>query len=203
MRPARISINPMRAGWLGLASCLLSLAQAAAAPPPAGSRQDAALSARGATVTDASSRLIWERCVAGMRWTGASCQGEARQMTHGEALAWAASRARTDGLAWRLPRVNELQHLRIRLNQRPQTISHLFPLAPGGWYWSSTASLNTSSVNPYDYDNIQRGHDGSSRPRLSVRQAWAVHPDTGEARGDVAKRSQLVVRLVRSMKQSE
>lgn len=52
-------------------------------------------------------------------------------------------------------------------------------------------------INPYDYDNIRQGHTGGNIDQLGVQQGWAVHMGSGEARGDVTKRSMLTVRLVR------
>jgi hypothetical protein len=150
----------------------------------------------GTHVVDARSKLAWPRCVEGMQWNGKTCTGEPRLMTYGEATAWAASRAKADGVPWRLPRVTELRRWAARNGKAVSPAAELFPAAPLDWYWTMTASIETRSVNPYNYDNIRQGH--SSGTQLGVQQGWAVNMATGEAEGDVSRRSRLVVRLVAS-----
>ncbi len=148
----------------------------------------------GAYVVDVRSKLAWPRCVEGMVWNGKSCSGEPRLMTHAEASAWAASRAKADGVSWRLPRVTELRRWAAKNGKVASPAADLFPAAPLDWYWTMTASIDTRAVNPYNYGNISQGR--SDGTRLGVQQGWAVNMATGDAEGDVSRRSRLVVRLV-------
>ena len=151
----------------------------------------------GAGIVDEAARLAWSRCVEGMQWNGRTCAGEAGSMTHAEALAAAAARARIDGLPWRLPRVSEMQHL--ALGTPPALAPVLFPAAPRGWHWSATAVVDLGGVNQYRYQNIRRHVTEENVNRVAFLQGWAVDLATGEARDDILKRTALPVRLVRSL----
>ncbi|ASM77457.1 hypothetical protein VITFI_CDS1679 [Vitreoscilla filiformis] len=63
-------------------------------------------SADGSEITDTQTGLTWQRCSVGQRWSGSSCEGEAKIFTFGEALAQA-------GNGWRVPTVREFQSLRV------------------------------------------------------------------------------------------
>lgn len=154
-----------------------------------------AASADGAYVIDAQSQTAWPRCVEGMQWNGKTCTGTPRLLTYGQAQALAAERWKAEGVAWRLPRVKELQRLVDKNAQPPGLDARLFPQAPAGWHWSATANVNTRAVNPYNYGTVMRGGEGGSR--LSVQEGWAVHLGTGEAQPDMARSQALPVRLVR------
>jgi hypothetical protein len=156
--------------------------------------QGLVLTRDGAFVVDARSRLAWPRCVEGMQWSGTTCTGEPRLMSYGEASAWAAARAKADGVPWRLPRVPELRRWAGKNGKAEEPAAGLFPAAPMDWHWTMTVSIDTRSVNPYNYDNIRQGR--TEGDRLGVQQGWAVNMATGEAQGDVPRRSRLVVRLV-------
>lgn len=147
-------------------------------------------SADGAYVIDPRSKLAWPRCVEGMVWNGQACTGQPRLMTYGEAAALATARFKAEGVAWRLPRLTELR--RWAANEQGQS---LFPAAPQDWYWTSTSRIESTQANPYNYDSVARG--AGMQDSLGVQQGWAVHMGTGEARGDVARRTRLVIRLVR------
>lgn len=148
-------------------------------------------SADGAYVIDPRSKLAWPRCAEGMQWNGRTCAGEPRLMTHGEAAALATARFKAEGVAWRLPRLTELRRWAGSEQGR-----ELFPGDPQDWTWTSTSRIDTTQSSPYAYDNITRGSLGT-QDRLGVQQGWAVHMGTGEARGDVARKTALIVRLVR------
>lgn len=175
---------------LGGAVCAL-----AASPEPA------ALQARDPNsdeVQETASGLIWARCAEGMRWSGKHCLDRPVLLTRAEAMQRATERQRDSGLAWRLPTAKELQRL-VKLNRQDEGLDpKLFPDAPLGWHWSSTTRTNGQSVNAYRYDNIARGVSGESVNRLSFLQGWSVDLGTGEMNGEVAKKSQLPVRLVRN-----
>lgn len=152
----------------------------------------------GAEVIDQRTRLAWPRCVEGMRWTGSTCAGEPALVSHAEAIALAAARSKADGRPWRLPRVNELRRLVDKTAHPPGLDPKPFPAAPGEWHWAITANVNTAPVNQYDYRNIAQGRTSANANSMAFRHGWAVNLATGEARGDVAKRTRLPVRLVRS-----
>jgi hypothetical protein len=113
-------------------------------------------------------------------------------------MAAAAARSKAEGVAWRLPRANELRHL---VNKRtvPSGVNPvLFPSSPGTWHWSSSTRVRTGSINAYNYGNVMQGSTGGTSSQLgSFRNGWAVDMATGEASGDVARSSRLPVRLVR------
>ena len=113
------------------------------------------------------------------------------------AQALARSRWQAEGVSWRLPRVPELRRLVDRTRQPPIVDPILFPATPMQWHWTGTASVNTATVNPYNYGNVARG--GSGESGLQAQQGWAVDMETGEARGNVGKGTRLPVRLVRPL----
>ena len=145
----------------------------------------------GAYVLDAQNKLAWLRCVEGMTWTGLTCVGEPRLMTYTTAQALAAARAKADGVAWRIPRMHELRRIKESVAS-----TALFPADPHDWTWSGNASINIAQTNQYDYDNIASA-SSNRQERLTARLGWAVHLGNGDTRGDVSRRTALVVRLVR------
>ncbi|GAB3496009.1 hypothetical protein GCM10027399_18620 [Curvibacter fontanus] len=169
----------------------LLLAGPAAAQTTSLTAASPAPTADGRYVIDPRSKLAWPRCVEGMAWNGKTCTGQPREMTHGEAVALATARFKAEGVAWRLPRLTELRRWAASEQGRA-----LFPAAPQDWYWTSTSRIDTTQANPYHYGNIQQGRAGT-QDQLGVQQGWALHMGTGEARGDVGRRTPLVVRLVR------
>lgn len=183
----------LRAGGV-LAACFLAVASVAQAAASDG----VTLTEDGAYVVDARSKLAWPRCVEGMAWNGKTCTGAPRLMTHHEATAWAASRAKADGVPWRLPRVTELRRWAGKDGKATAVVANFFPAAPLDWYWTLTASIDTKAANPYNYGNIAQGRAGALDSKLGVQQGWAVNMATGAAEGDVSRRSRLVVRLVSS-----
>ena len=188
-----------RGSRIGLLTAGSLLAWSAAIAAPATQAVDAkslALTQDGAYVVDTRSKLAWPRCVEGMSWNGKTCTGEPRLMTHGEATALAAARAKADGVPWRLPRVTELRRWAARSGKVSAQAAEYFPAAPLDWHWTLTASIDTKSVNPYNYGNIAQGRLGSQGSTLGVQQGWAVNMATGEAEGGISRRSRLVVRLV-------
>lgn len=171
---------------------LATLARAADAPP------GLVASADGTELLDAAGGQAWSRCVEGMHWDGRACQGQPALFTHAEALAMARARSEAEGRAWRVPRVPELKHFADRLAHAPQRAT-LASAAPAGWYWSSTVRIDSESVNPYAYRNVQRGATETQTSRLVVQAGWAVDLRSGEVRGDMPKRERLPLRLVRSL----
>ena len=174
-----------------LLACLPVLA-AMAGEPDSGSRPPAA---EGGVVVGDEAHLAWSRCVEGMHWDGTTCAGEAGSMNHAEAVAAAASRAKRDGLPWRLPRVSEMQHV---ARGAPPALAR-FPAAPQGLHWSGTAVVDLAPVNQYRYQNIRRHVTEENANRIAFLHGWAVDLATGEARDNILKSTPLPVRLVRSL----
>lgn len=171
-------------------ACSATLAQEPPAPPRL------TLSADGTLVIDQRSKIAWARCVEGAQWNGKTCTGLPQLFDRSEALAAASARSKAEGVAWRVPRANELRHLVQRRAIPPGVDSTLFPAAPGTWHWSSTSRIRTSSVNPYNYGNAMRGSTGGTSTQMGFRQGWAVDMASGEA-SDVDKTSRLPLRLIR------
>ncbi|RTL25888.1 MAG: DUF1566 domain-containing protein [Burkholderiales bacterium] len=172
-----------------------------ASPPKPSAQVDWQPAEDGRTVVDHHNGQIWARCVEGMNWDGQTCRGQAVLASHKEALALAAARRKADGLDWRLPRVTELRRLVSETNRPRGLYARLFPAAPADWYWAGTTNVEgaQASVNQYNYANISRGVDNAQLKRMGFLHGWAVDMSSGEARGDMPKRtSHLPVRLVRS-----
>ncbi len=111
----------------------------------------------GATATDTATGLMWTRCSLGQEWDGASCAGEPRIFTWGQARE-AAEAARVAGYDdWRLPTIDELHALTYCSSGRryaldrdgsgggcaddhasPTILQDVFPDTPAVRYWSGT-----------------------------------------------------------------
>lgn len=154
-------------------------------------------SADGTTIIDSRSKLAWARCVEGMHWNGKTCAGQRLLLERSEANAVAQARAKAEGVRWRLPRVNELRRLVDKKASPPGIPPLLFPAAPFGLHWTSTANIKNFSNNQYNYTNMTQGNAGVTGSRLAALDGWAVDMDTAQASGDVARSTKLPVRLVR------
>jgi hypothetical protein len=150
-------------------------------------------------VLDPRAGLAWARCAEGQRWDGRGCAGAATLLDHGHALAAARARSQADGQGWRLPRAAELRQLGRQWAAAQAPSLRAFPAAPEGWHWSSSATVNTGAVNPYDYGNIRRGLTEQNVARLSFLHGLAVQLPGGEVDSSVLKRERLPVRLVRTL----
>ena len=104
--------------------------------------------AGGAQLFDHKTGLIWDRCIEGQQWTGATCKADDPQavnpgpsVTYAEAQKLAAAKA-TDAEKWRLPTKAELVTLREPDCYNPSLNLNLFPTDPAwssdGFYWTST-----------------------------------------------------------------
>jgi hypothetical protein len=152
----------------------------------------------GAYVKDRQTGLVWPRCAEGLQWSGQACAGTPLLLDRAEAIALAASRKQADGLSWRLPTAAELRGL---VKNSPGTRGldpQTFPPVAQEWFWSATTTVDTTTVNQYNYGNITQGRDGHNATRVDVAHGWAVSMVTGETRGDVSRRTKLPVRLVLS-----
>ena len=173
-------------------------AGAAAAPAPL-----LTVSSDGSEIIDQRARLAWMRCAEGMQWSGTGCTGRPLLLDRSQANARAKERSQSDGLRWRLPRVNELRRLVNKNAMPPGPDTQLFPSAPLDWHWSGTARIRNQGVNPYNYNNVAQGRTGQSSTALDVAGGWAVNLATGAAQGETARNSKLLVRLVRALDSQE
>ena len=181
---------------LGCLSLALATASAGAADSPQAPQW--VLTQDGAYAINLGDKLAWPRCVEGTQWDGKTCIGIPVLANYAQAVALAAARKKADGVAWRLPSVTELQRL-VNKSANPSGLDPtLFPGAPRDWYWAGTANINTAPVNPYNYGNVTQGRTTPNAGQFAVLKGWTVNLMTGEARGDVPKRSRLLVRLVAS-----
>jgi hypothetical protein len=188
---------PRAASALLLGVLLAQGAAQAAEPPPLQLGED------GQAVLDASAGLLWSRCVEGMQWDGRRCAGQPQRLTHAQAIAAAARRAKAEGLPWRLPRLQELRRLGDRSAKVPGLDPRFFPGAPDDWYWTATANLHAErNRNPYNYGNVMRGDAGGRGSGEAALFGWAVMLSSGEGRGDMPKATALPVRLVRSVEKA-
>lgn len=192
--------HPLRqvcqAALVALHCSLLGAAGLAAAAP---AQPEWIITADGGYIVHLRAGVAWPRCVEGMRWTGRACEGQPLRLDHAAALALAQSRAKTDGVAWRLPHMKELQGLARQGAKPADAMGAWLPNNPPGWCWSATANVDTRSVNEYNYGNMARGVTAENMARVQFMHAWAVDTATGEARKDALKRSPLLVRLVRPL----
>jgi hypothetical protein len=109
------------------------------APPKAGDAEFA----------DQKTGLIWRRCAEGMAYSGGTCTGTAREFTYEAALQHAASQARSTGIAWRLPNIQELSSI-VDRKFSPSIDPTVFPATPSGsffspsWFWSASPVVGDS-----------------------------------------------------------
>lgn len=149
-------------------------------------------------VLDVQAKLVWKRCVEGMTWDGGTCQGQAQLLDHAQAQAVAKTAFEATRLPWRLPHVTELKRLIDVTHSKPVIDPVLFPHTPAQWHWSASATVGASGTfNPYNYGNIAQGRTPSSVNQVAFLHGWAVNFSNGESRGEVLKRTPMVVRLVR------
>ena len=63
---------------------------------------------------------------------------------------------------------------------------------------ATPASAASGTANPYNYGTVMRGQDNTGLNRMAFLNGWAVDMESGDARGDMPKRTaRLPVRLVR------
>ena len=204
-------ITGLALGWAGAAAAQtpatmvapptdapLSVAVPAPAPVSAAATATSTLevSADGTLVLDRRTRLAWARCVEGMQWNGKTCTGQRQLLDRAQATALVNARAKAEGVRWRLPRVNELRRLVDKKANPPGLPPLLFPAAPYGLHWTSTANIQNFSNNQYNYTNMTQGNAGVTGSRLAALDGWTVDMETGEASGDTPRSTKLPVRLV-------
>ncbi len=202
-RPAHLPLVPgiVPSGWLLLVMVgwLASVPVAAGAAPEAGERFT--VSDDGQEVRDNKSRLIWRRCVQGMNWDGRTCVGVPAELDFNQAQSLATAEAKASQQRWRLPHVPELRMLMLyQPSDGKGTLvdAQVFPATTGTWHWTASSTvLGGGNFNQYSYDNIAQNRTSGAVNRTQFLHGWAVHFGTGEAAGNIKKRSPLLVRLVR------
>lgn len=168
---------------------------------PSSPAADWVISADGHLLLQAGARLLWPRCVEGMHWNGRTCTGAPLYLDYPKAVEQARRRSQAEGVRWRLPTARELQFVsqhNDRAVDARQTA--LLPDASLGWSWSATTSVIRQQVNPYSYDTIVRGPaGGAGGQQLDLENGWAVNTGTAEMRGDISRRTPMMLRLVRAV----
>jgi hypothetical protein len=160
--------RPAASGPRLLALALLALA--ACASHAAGRF---AVSADGQEVTDSTSGLTWRRCAEGMRWDGKACSGKLLKYSYAAAKQQAASDAKADGKAWRIPSKDELIALVDMAKKKPRIDPQAFPQTPSAPFWATREGSD---------DNLN---------------AWLVSFANGKVRGNVGQ-AKFPLRLVRA-----
>ncbi len=106
----------------------------------------------GSQVIDSTTGLTWQRCVAGMSWSGTTCTGTAATYTHQAALAYAKTQT-----GWKLPNIKELGSIVDRTRSNPAIDTTAFPATPAGYTWSASpcagGSLSACYVG-FGYGNV-------------------------------------------------
>ena len=123
------------------------LALAAALPAQAQSRFT--VSADGQEVTDSTTKLVWKRCVEGMKWDGKTCAGKATK------LKLAAARDAAKG-GWRIPTKDELVALMDKKGKKATLDKASFPAAPAKVHWAIRPEA-TDNLNQWLVD-MGNGH---------------------------------------------
>jgi len=174
------------------------------APPPREGDQTAptaqwTLTPDGTHIVQPRFRLIWPRCVEGMQWNGRHCVGTPLLLDHAQAVEHVRQRNLADGMRWRLPSAKELQIV-SQLNMQAIKSGSTAPMpdATLGWCWSGTTNVMRQHLNPYNYGNIARGPGGTGGQQLDLQNGWVVNTGTAEMRGDISRRTPMMLRLVRA-----
>ncbi|MBS9834898.1 DUF1566 domain-containing protein [Vibrio alginolyticus] len=93
---------------------------------------------KNGVVKQISTGLMWQLCPVGQKWDGATCLGNATQMTFYQALTKAEENTAFGYTNWRLPNVKELYSI-VEKSCRGPYLNQIFsPFITGGSYWSST-----------------------------------------------------------------
>lgn len=103
----------------------------------------------GSEVRDKVTGLIWQRCVLGMVWDGATCTGAAATTDWQGALDNARVAVRSsvpDARAWRVPSYSELSSLADRSCSSPAINENWFPATVAGETWTSSPSMMIDPV---------------------------------------------------------
>lgn len=141
------------------------------------------------TATHKRTGLMWQRCVVGQTWTGATCSGNVGIYT------FDAAQDLTSNLAgyndWRVPSANELASI-VNYDNRDSSINSainldVFPKISKAWVWSSSAYESNSN---YAWSvGFDKGYvDGSYRSDgLAVRLVRTSSPfDSASSKADLS-----------------
>jgi len=132
------------------------------------------ISSDGQEVTDATTKLSWRRCAEGLRWDGKACAGKLKTFKYGEAKDDAASVAKDDAKAWRIPTKDELVSLVDKTTKKkPRIDVKAFPQTPSLPFWA---------MRPGSDDDLN---------------AWLVNFANGKVHGNTGQRK-FPLRLVRA-----
>lgn len=129
----------------------------------------------GSEVRDKVTGLVWQRCVVGMVWSGATCTGTASGMTWQNALdaARTATASTTlDATAWRVPNLTELDSLAERACYSPAINTTWFVVTPAESTWSSSPSADASDgvfFVDFGYGDTNIGSNGNDNTGTRVR----------------------------------
>jgi hypothetical protein len=188
-------------GWRVVVAGLVVVAASAQASTWGDGGERFTVSEDGQEVRDNKSRLIWRRCVQGMNWNGRTCVGVPAELDFAQAQALATAEAKASQLRWRLPHVPELRMLMLyQPSDGKGTLvdEQVFPATPATWHWTASSTvLGGGNFNQYSYDNIAQNRTPGTVNRTQFLHGWAIHFGSGEAVGNIKKRSPLLVRLVR------
>jgi uncharacterized caspase-like protein len=116
------------------------------------------LIAGGAEVLDASTGLIWQRCVYGSTWSGDACTGNPKELTYVETQQLSVE-------GWRVPIRNELVSLMQTGKSLGTLNTKVFP-GPESSFWSS--SLRTDDPRVSWYVNYWLGIASNMTPDTSM-----------------------------------
>ena len=129
-------------------------------------------SADGQEVADATTGLIWRRCVEGMEWNGSSCKMKPLKFKLAAARERAADADNKTGKAWRIPNKDELTSIVVKTKSIPKIDLSAFPNSPSAVFWA---------LRPEADDNLN---------------AWLVNFNTGSVLGNSGQ-NKFMLRLVR------
>lgn len=93
-------------------------------------------------VTDQKSGLVWQKCSMGLN-NDALCSGTATMANWVNALSYCENLSLGGRTDWRLPNVNELKSIVNETSYNPAIDSSVFPGTVVGFYWSSSAYVNS------------------------------------------------------------
>ena len=93
----------------------------------------------GSMVRDEGTGLVWQRCVVGHSWDGATCSGSPQSLTHTAAISACQTLSTNIGGQWRLPTFRELSTFYVYDGSSPAADVSAFPGLPAvTGLWSST-----------------------------------------------------------------
>ncbi|EGQ8195195.1 DUF1566 domain-containing protein [Vibrio parahaemolyticus] len=102
---------------------------------------------KNGVVKQISTGLMWQLCPVGQTWDGATCLGDATQMTFYQALTKSEEDTTFGYTNWRLPNAKEFFSI-VEKSCRSPALNQIFsPFITGGVYWSSTFDRNNTNLN--------------------------------------------------------